>query len=275
MPTIETFTITDSDIICADRFFDLMRENTQIDYIKTDYFYIGPFTWWRGIPMPGKEEIGNTVLITGHSDYVITEHIYHYICGRYLYHFAPNVAYDGVGIHPIPLGICSYDPNDIGYARVVGNRDSILSILKEPFQKTTLAYMNFSIITSPAIRQPVWDMFNDIPWVHKGGPIECTDTAREAFLRDIYHSKFTICPQGNGPDTHRLWEALYMKSIPIVKRHLTHKNMDELPILFIDDWSEVTEELLERVWEDYSKRDWNMQKMCMSYWRELILGCCT
>jgi hypothetical protein len=28
--------------------------------------------------------------------------------------------------------------------------------------------------------------------------------------------KFAICPEGNGIDTHRLWECFYLKVIPIV-----------------------------------------------------------
>ena len=274
MPTIREFTITEDEIICDDRYLEIASGSALIDYIKTDYFYIGPFSWWRGIPMPGKAELGNRVLITGQSDYVISEEIYNQCCAKYRYWFAPNVAVDRPGICPVPLGISNYNVDKVQYTRVMGNRTVMMNVLRLPFEKTLCAYMNFSIHTNPVIRQPVWDMFSGRPWIMCGGPIDCTDEAREAYLRDMYHSKFTICPQGNGPDTFRMWEALYMKSIPIVKRHVTHKNMDELPILFIDDWSEVTEELLESVWEEYSRRDWNMRKLCMSYWRELIHACC-
>lgn len=36
------------------------------------------------------------------------------------------------------------------------------------------------------------------------------------YLDDINEHKFCLCVQGNGPDTHRFWECLYMKCIPIV-----------------------------------------------------------
>ena len=255
MSTIEEFTITEDEILCDDRYLEISKLNPAIDYIKTDYFYIGPFNWWRGLPMPGKT-LGNRVLITGQSDYVINDKIYQTYCAKYQYWFSPNVECDGIGVFNIPLGISNYGVDKIQYTNVMGNKAPMLDILHTPFLKTTLAYMNFSVHTNPAVRQPVWDMFNSLPWVKVGKSMECTNTSRNTYLRDMYHSKFTICPRGNGPDTFRMWEALYMKSIPIVMRHRTHKNMEDLPILFIDDWSEVTEELLERVWEEYSKRYW-------------------
>lgn len=53
--------------------------------------------------------------------------------------------------------------------------------------------------------------------------------------------EFCICPEGNGVDTHRLWEAIYVKTIPIVIQSeftdLLKKN--KVPICMVDDWSDV------------------------------------
>ncbi len=46
---------------------------------------------------------------------------------------------------------------------------------------------------------------------------------------------------GNGLDCHKTWEAIYMKSIPIVTRWYGVEKFKQMgiPILIIDDWSEL------------------------------------
>jgi len=36
------------------------------------------------------------------------------------------------------------------------------------------------------------------------------------FVGKLSSSRFVICPPGNGTDTHRLWETLSARAIPIV-----------------------------------------------------------
>ena len=46
----------------------------------------------------------------------------------------------------------------------------------------------------------------------------------EEYERDLLTSNFVLCPEGNGIDTHRVWEALYSGSIPIVRIETHLKN---------------------------------------------------
>ena len=41
-----------------------------------------------------------------------------------------------------------------------------------------------------------------------------------SYYLNLKKSKFCICPEGNGPDCHRLWESLYLDVIPICKRSI-------------------------------------------------------
>ena len=70
-------------------------------------------------------------------------------------------------------------------------------------------------------------------------------------------SCYTLSPRGNGEDCHRFYEAIYLDSIPIVKK--TNTAFDKLynifPCLIINDWNEITEELL------ISKKDEYFQKI--------------
>ena len=67
------------------------------------------------------------------------------------------------------------------------------------------------------------------------------------FLSDVVKSKFIISPEGNGVDTHRAWEALYFKGIPVIENNDDVKfKYDGLPVIFTDDYSDITPEFMER-----------------------------
>lgn len=72
------------------------------------------------------------------------------------------------------------------------------------------------------------------------------------WIREIADHRFVACPVGNGPDTHRLWETLYMRRIPIVLatcRALRPFVNLGLPIAAAAEWSEVTHEWLSHQWQ--------------------------
>lgn len=62
----------------------------------------------------------------------------------------------------------------------------------------------------------------------------------------IHKSYYTLSPPGFGVDTHRFFEAIYLKSTPIVKKTNTvfDKLYDIFPCLIVNDWNEVTKDLL-------------------------------
>jgi len=65
------------------------------------------------------------------------------------------------------------------------------------------------------------------------------------FLRNLSQVKFMLCPRGNAIDCHRNWEVVYMRRVPVMKKHPYLQELyKDLPVLFVNDYSEVTEELL-------------------------------
>lgn len=120
-------------------------------------------------------------------------------------------------------------------------------------------------------RKRIYSIFENQSYVEVGKS-ENTYDGRLNFLREISQSKFVICPRGNGVDTHRLWESLYLGSIPIVKYEKTyHDNFLDLPILFIEDWDQITEEFLNGKYEQIINSEWNMSKLNISYWEQEIV----
>lgn len=91
------------------------------------------------------------------------------------------------------------------------------------------------------------------------------------FCKNLIKYGFCLCPRGNGIDTHRLWEALYMGCIPICKKYHAHQFEHDLPILFVDEWSDITPELLYETYHQKNKRLlFDSEILKMSYWTEKI-----
>lgn len=74
----------------------------------------------------------------------------------------------------------------------------------------------------------------------------CWNVPVEINYEYTHKSKYTLCPGGCGEDTHRFFESIYLGSIPIVKRTNTSfdRVFEKFPCLVIDNWSDITEELL-------------------------------
>ena len=268
MSYINNFDITEDDLLTSDKFLNLINESPKIDYIKSDFFHIGQFNW-RGRQHPFKP-LGNDILITGHADYPINKDIHEIVRKFYKKWFAINIEVESSDLISIPLGLTN-NTNETHLHPIYGNPQHILHVRSLPLSKENLCYMNFGVNTYPQERTSVYNMFKDSSWV-LNRPAVITNEGRIQYLTDIAKSKFVLCPRGNGIDTHRLWETLYVRSIPIVKRHITHKGMEDLPILFIDDWSEVTPEFLEKKYTEMTSRVWNFNKLKFSWWRSLIIA---
>lgn len=251
-----------NDIITGDRLLALDTGNKRIAYIKTDVLYNERAMTWRNKPHSHRPA---DVWITGHSDYEISSHIfetYQHSCDRW---FCVNKNTDDPKLHALPLGITN-DCNDSPIHGILGNIQQMIGVMNMPKENKYLMYMNFNISNYPMERGYVHNLFRNTSWT-KTDVCIYNAQSRLKFLREIRNSKFVICPRGNGIDTHRLWETLYMGSIPIVLRHIALDDFDDLPILFIDHWDQITEEFLECEYNRIIQRtDWNYDKLRLGYW---------
>jgi hypothetical protein len=82
---------------------------------------------------------------------------------------------------------------------------------------------------------------------------------------------FVISPHGNGLDCHRTWEALALGCIPIVKTSALDPMYEGLPVKIVNDWHDITHELLDQTQKEYAERtDWKMEKLTLVYWMNQI-----
>lgn len=137
--------------------------------------------------------------------------------------------------------------------------------------KTNLAYMNFIAHANDSQdRTVVFNLFKDKPWCKT---VVLTHTWRKPFMEymdDVARSKFTIAPEGDMHDTYRVHEAIMMGSIPIVHRSPLDKLLEDLPVVIVDDYKEVTEEFLNAKYEEMHNKTYNIKKLYMKHWADLI-----
>jgi len=90
----------------------------------------------------------------------------------------------------------------------------------------------------------------------------------EKYLENIANSKYVISPHGMNPDCYRHWESLYLNSIPITLKHPKLKSFEDLPILFLNSWDELSEELLINEYESLLNK--SREKLDLNYWINLM-----
>lgn len=226
-----------------------------IIFVKTDF--IGEF--FRNIhpkiPHP-------YVVITHNSDYPAPGSFREFLDDpKILAWFAQNAeGYTHKKLIPIPIGLENrYNSN--GNPNVV--IDCINTFAHSP--KQIILYLNISIWTCHSERSRVYNMFCNVPYCYSSPRKGYVD-----FLKDLSESMFVLCPRGNGLDCHRVWESLYMGAIPIVKSSAMDAAFEELPVLIINNWSEITEEFLLKKYEEMSQKTYKMQRIYMLYWKSYI-----
>jgi hypothetical protein len=77
---------------------------------------------------------------------------------------------------------------------------------------------------------------------------------------------FVLSPFGNGMDCHRTWESICLGSVPIVKAPNFRKLFEDLPVLIVNNWSDITQELLENTIQDFKTKTFNYDKIKLNYW---------
>lgn len=178
--------------------------------------------------------------------------------------FGQNVCVRHDKVESIPIGL--ENTEWFVYERKL---DNIIhySNLNLPYKN--LLYINHNVSTNPNERSEPYTIFSDKGWVTLKRGMNGSNFGE--FIEDVKTHKFVLCPEGNGTDTHRTWETLYVGSIPIEKRNINNSFYTDLPICFVDSWSEISEDFLNSEYERIKNTKWNLEKLNFSYWQNKIL----
>jgi hypothetical protein len=164
----------------------------------------------------------------------------------------------------LPIGIC----NGHSMRDSRGLTSTELTALREQYatvNKDIMLYMNFTVHAGVPDRQLAYRLFRNQPFCYTSG-----EKGLRQYLHDVARSKFVLCPPGGGEDCYRTWEALLLGAIPIVRSSGLDPLFEDLPVLIINDWRDITPNFLETKYQEMKSKKYNMEKMFMSYWSNLI-----
>lgn len=177
--------------------------------------------------------------------------------------FGQNVNTVNVKVSSLPLGM-----ENNRWLKKERKLKKMEEKVNEPRKIRNLLYVNHNVATNPEERQRPYFLFAKQDWatVKRGKNGE----SFYAYLDDLYNHQFILSPQGHGIDTVRTWEALYMGTIPIEKRNLNNRFYEDLPICFVSEWEQITEEFLQEEYVRIMTTKWNLEKLNFEYWANKI-----
>ena len=251
-----------SEYITGNRFIDACEKN-RVPFCKTDFL-----TDFKGTEQK--------VFVTHNSDYPINEERFRHGPKKFKHWLALNKEYDNDSITAIPVGLESMflrvnntsrlgRYSSPGWPNAIDKANYMDKIAKQKLDHDKLIYLNFNPATYPIEREKIIQLYKDKPWVTYQAGATWKD-----FYDQIATHKFVFSPRGNGVDCHRIWESLYLRTIPIVKRHSSLDDFKDLPILFVDNWDEISVDFLNKKYNEMLTRPYDLSKMKISYWEKRI-----
>ena len=172
----------------------------------------------------------------------------------------------------IPLGLSNRSwPHSGPHENVINQVINQRAKHNQSNKKTIFLYANFAVHTAPKIRKPVFDYFQSIKNTDLGHKIVwASNLDFKSFAEDLANAEFVLSPQGSGLDCHRLWEALYLGSIPVVVDSSLTTMYSDFPVITVQKWEDLTPELLIAKKEEFKTKKFHNEKLYFEYWKDRI-----
>lgn len=241
------------DYVDIDKHYIDISKKPKTIFVKTDYI---PAFYKKIMPLIDY----NFSLVTHNSDLHINErYSVIYEDKRIINWYAMNCEIIHPKLKPIPIGIA----NEIWEH---GNVDILNEIIEKEISHDNLCYSNFDISTNPNKRKQVYDIIQSKSFID----CETNKLPFKEYLTKLKSYKYVISPPGNGVDCHRIWESIYLGVIPIVENHVALREFKELPILFVDSFSDINGQMLNHLYLKIKYRDKHKVNMLSDYNKNLL-----
>ena len=172
------------------------------------------------------------IIFTNLEDTPIDEDIFDAIPDNVLCISAVNAIEHGGKVIPAPYGV------QRRMSRLDTRIDQLKNAMGKNLKPVLPLYVNHNDNSHPE-RVGLKDMFRD--WA----TVEDQRVDYTNFLLNLARHKFVLSPRGNAIDCHRHWEVLYMRRVPVMKRHpYLEELFKDYPVLFVDKYSDITKDLL-------------------------------
>jgi hypothetical protein len=177
--------------------------------------------------------------------------------------YAQNLASDMNGFIPLPIGL------ENAWRSSHGDVSAFKKLMRIESKRIPRVMWTFTIETNPKVRGAAATELKRVSVADKFGQ----KSSRE-HRKLLMSYSFIASPPGNGLDTHRCWEAMYLGCIPVVLKSHMNNFYEELglPIWVIDSYSQlelINELELDQKYEEYRPRFEN-KALWFDYWQKEI-----
>lgn len=202
------------------------------------------------------------ILITHHSDCNVDEKFLSIVNNKKLIHwYAQNCLLKHKKISNFPIGLEDRWRHNNGIIQ------DFIKLRKKKVNKISRILYGFSVSTNIMVRKPAQQTL---------GKLSITDYYYETsrvYRKKLINYMFVACPEGNGIDTHRFWEALYLNVIPVTTNKNFYSQFENLPILAINKWADLgsySEDDLNSFYQKNKHKFKLIQYIWMNYWKKHI-----
>ena len=208
----------------------------------------------------------NIKLITHNSDVGIESNPFNEELSRKsIYWFAQNLKFNVINnqyIYPIPIGFENRNWLKNGKLSVLKN----VKVSEEKINGMLCAF-NTSTNRERIDILHYLDLNNHVKYLRR--------VKHKDYMKTLSEYKLSICPEGNGVDTHRIWESLLVETLPVVKKSNFVENLSSVgvPLFIIENWNELQNLDEEKINYIYSTRYLelkNKEYISNKYWLNKI-----
>jgi len=273
--------VDNGELISGDGFLELTSKNQKVKYIKRDALFKN--VNWRGQsirPAIFSPKVPHeNVIIFGHSDLKTSK-----LVSSLVKHTRGVRAIFGTNLEPIPefaqsipLGVTN-NTLESHMHKILGDPTHFYSAdgredFPRDFSPTILS--NFTASNNVRVRINLLKVLQRLPESIKVKHSEpdFSIEGRIRFLSSCRTAGLVACPEGNGIDTHRFWETIYMGGVPVVTENRYMNSLfDKLPVVTLKRWEEISDlDLLERKWVQATNMRWDSRLILQSFWNNRIV----
>lgn len=200
-------------------------EKSQLSYLKShdgDWVFINCDyidVFFQCMPLLSTKRY---YIIIHNSDRTFTE-VHMEKLRKYIYHvYAINTNFEHPRLTTIPIGFADNQLDFLStFTPTVCDRDIEI-------------YINFKLHHNPEKRNECYQTFKNNPSAVYRERVDVPE-----YYNDLCRSKFVLCPEGTGIDTHRVYEAILCGATPVVLRNSLSKLYETLPVCIVNSWTDT------------------------------------
>jgi hypothetical protein len=200
-------------------------------------------------------------LVIHNGDLIPLDSFYQELSIKFHHIYSVNLLNESQNITAIPIGLENLHFMKNGL--IDRYRSFVFTHKIGSCEKDNLIFGAFNIWTNPEVRQKVLseimssrykDSFKLVP--------------QHMYRETLARSLFSISPPGNGPDCHRTWESIYVKTVPVILRGFLAKSLViDLPLVEVDSYDEFLSKSPDELKQLYDRVMSKPSKMAYaSYW---------